>query len=58
MFQAMQTGLNGLLHLIGHAWPPGMLLQQRQGMVMTLMTHIPMAPIQGGNTMGLRDHKE
>ena len=25
---------------------------------MTLMTCIPMAPIQGGNTMGLRDLKQ
>ena len=42
----MHTGLNTLLHLIGHAWPPEMLPQQRQGMVMSLMTCISMTPIQ------------
>ena len=58
MLQAMCTGLNGLLHLIGHAWPPQMLPQQGQGTVMSLMTHIPMAPIRGSDMMGLRDHEE
>ena len=27
-------------------------------MVVTLMTYIPMSPIQGGNMMGLRDYKD
>ena len=58
MLQAMHTGLKRLLHLIGYAWPPEMLSQQRQGMVMFLMTHISVTPIQGSNPMGLWDHEE
>ena len=58
MLQAMCTGLNGLLHLIGHAWPPEALPQQGQGMVMSLITHIPMALIQGSDMMGPSDHEE
>ena len=38
MLEAMCTGLNRLLHLIGHAWPPEMLPQWRQGTVTSLMT--------------------
>ena len=58
MLQTMHAALNGLLYLIGHAQPPEVLPLQRQGMVAALMTQIPMAVIQGGDTMGLRDHKE
>ena len=55
--QTMCTGINGLLHLIGHAWPTKVLLQQGQSVVMSLMTCIHMAPFQGGNMMGLRTTK-
>ena len=52
LLQAMCSGLYRLLHLIGLAWPPEMLLQIRQGMVASLMTHILVTPIQGGDPMG------
>ena len=58
MLQAMCAGLDRLLHLVGHTWPPEALSQQGQGMVMPLMTCISVAPIQSGNMMGLGDHKE
>ena len=57
MLQAMHAGLDRLLPLVGHTWSTEVLLQQRQGTVMPLMTHILVAPIQSGNTMGLGDHK-
>ena len=57
MLQAVHTGLNGLLQLIGQAWPPEALSQERQGMIMSLMTYIPMAPIECGDMMGPRDQK-
>ena len=58
MLQAMHAGFNRMSHLIGHALPQEALTQQRQGMVTSLMTHIPVAPIQGSGLMGPGDHKE
>ena len=58
MLQAMHTGPDRLLHLVGHTWPPEVLPQQRQGMVTSLMNCMSVVPIQGGNMMGLGDHKE
>ena len=53
MLQATCTRLNGLLHPIGHAWPPKALPQQGQGMAMSLMTYIPIAPIQAATWWAL-----
>ena len=58
MLQAMHTGFWGLLHLPGHSQPPEMFLQQGQGSSMPLIACILVAPIQGGNTLCLGDHKE
>ena len=58
MLQAIHAGLYGLLHLVGYSQLPEVFLQQRQGMVMTLMTGILVAPIQGSNMVCLGDHKE
>ena len=58
MLQAMCAGLQGFLHLISHPWPTEVFAQQRQGMVMPLMTCISVPPIQSGNTVCLGDHEE
>ena len=46
MLQAMWAGLYGLVHLVGHSWPPEAFPQQTQGMVTPLMTCILVAPIE------------
>ena len=58
MLQAMCAGFYGLLHLVDHSLPQDTSPQQRQGMVMPLMTCISVAPIQSGNTVCLGDHEE
>ena len=58
MLQAMCAGFYGLLHLVGHSWPPEVFPQQRQCTVMPLMTYILVAPSQSDNVVCLGDHKE
>ena len=58
MLQGIDAGFYGFLHLVGHSWPPGVFLQQKQGTVAPLMTCISVAPIQSGNTVCLGDHEE
>ena len=58
MLQTACAGSDGLPHMAGHPWPPKVLLQWGQGIVMALMSCISMTSIQSGNPMHLWDLKE